>query len=202
MDRRTYEYLLGVYLGDGTPYNKYGIKITTAEDGYRDVLMKLMQSLEPRLGRGKETCHRIYAGLAKNPCDHMFVPFKKNFYWLHLPKLKHPEEFVAGVFDTDGSIRKRKWTKKDTYEIMIYQKRRENLIKIAKIMEPLLIYPALRRVGTKDKVMFYLDITHPTQMKIFAKQIPSRHPRKKTILRECENYGPYYAAKHRDCQTG
>lgn len=187
LPRKDYEYLLGAYLGDGTPYYKYGIKMTTAEDDYRDVLLEIMQPLRPRLGQGKDTCHRILAGNQKNPCGHLFIPYKKDFFWQRLPKLKYPEHFIAGIFDTDGSFPQR-IKRKFNAEVLISQKRKENLELLIPILEKMWIYPAIWRSGRRVYPIHLLGITHWTQVRIFANRIPSRHPRKAALLKEAKNY--------------
>jgi len=187
LKRRDYEYLLGAYLGDGTPYHKYGIKMTTAEDDYRDVLMGIMKPLSPREGQGRETCHRIYAGKKDNPCGKWFIPYKAKGVWQDFPKLEYPADFIAGIFDADGSMAQRS---KRMYnaEIIIYQKHRSNLEGLIPILEKMWIFPALYKSGSREYPMHSLHISHWTQARIFANRIPSRHPRKSKFLKMAKSF--------------
>ena len=184
LKRQDYEYLLGAYLGDGTPYGRYGIKMTTVEDDYRDVLLDVMSPLSPRVGLGKDTYHRIYAGVKENPCAQLFVPYKKSGVW-NLPKIEYPEELIAGIFDTDGSMAQRKGRSWNA-EIIIYQRHRANLELLIPFLEDMCIFPAL--YGNKSSEMHSLHIMHWTQARIFAVRIPSRHPRKKEFLEKAKSF--------------
>jgi len=193
LDRKTYEYLLGVYLGDGNPYNKNGIRITVGKSvkEYAELIAKMLSPYDTRIvkendKRNNSYCYRVisYDKELKN----IFVKYKSSYQsgskW-SLPELKHPEELIAGVFDSDGSTRKRSRATTQSFEIVIYQKPKENLELLLPIMEDLFLYPTLRH--DKSNGINTLNISHHTQVKIFNRQIPSKHPKKRKIIAQVES---------------
>jgi len=195
ISRRDYEYLLGVYLGDGTKLNKgNGINIAVG----RKVLsyaIDLSLLLEPY---GGHIYHDYYAGAKhyhkycyrvkatdKNFFPDHFVRYKENGVWT-LPKLSHPNEFLAGVFDTDGTVRKkgigqRATNPNNATEVVIYQKHQENLELLVPLFDDLDLF-TVPKLHDEKSGMWLVRFSHWTQIKIFSRHIPSRHPLKSQTL--------------------
>ena len=183
LTRQDYEYLLGAYLGDGNKYNNFGIRYTVShkDSDYADVLMELLKPHNPisKIEKSdKYTVFRIVCGWEKTPLNQWFHPYMEDGFW-NLPEIRYPGHFLAGLYDTDGSARKRKNFKTATHEIVLYSTHRENLELLLDLHAQVDLYPTLAR---HDKKMWILRITHWTQTKIFEKNVPLRHPRKRAIV--------------------
>ena len=189
ISRKAYEYLLGVYLGDGTPYNKTGIKLTVgkADPEYADLLMSILRPYNPRMRMEytKDKSSYYYRIFACHPELVKYIrkyksPYSEKSLW-SFPNLLFPEELIAGVFDTDGSTRSRKRaTGKWVFEIVIYQRQSQNLKLLLPYFEKLFLYPTYR--FEKSNNMSTLNLSHITQAKIFFRQVPIKHPRKRKII--------------------
>ena len=102
-----------------------------------------------------------------------------------IPALKYPEELLAGLFDTDGCVRRRRkdGTTSVTREVLLYSRFPANLAIAAKLLVVFNIFPTLMHHHTTPTyVMHSLTISHWTQMMIFARSIPLRHQRKRELL--------------------
>jgi len=192
MNIKDYNYLLGVYLGDGTYYNDYGIKLTVSlrDKDYNDLLVEILEdnNYNPRIFEDKNNgCYRITVGDKNNNLAELFCKYKTNRQkdkynngkWIiNLKDFDYPEEIIAGIVDTDGSIRYRKKCKKSSHEIVIYQKHKSNLDLLIQQFNKLFLYPSIMKHRNGKYEMNVLSISHWTQVEIFKRNIPIKHPRK------------------------
>ena len=198
MTKRDMDYLVGAYLGDGTYYNKYGIRFTVAgsDEDYADVLMDLLKDYHPIKTKEKTGVIRVVAGNKEKPLAHYFCCKKtnrqqdksKNGVWGDISSVRHFDELIAGLIDTDGSVRDRgAWKqnyKKNIREITFSQRHKSNIDKVIPIMEELYLYPSVgKKMTYKDgRELYSISIAHWTQVEIFKRMVKLRHPRKAKIL--------------------
>lgn len=201
ISRQSYEYLLGVFLGDGSTYSKNGICITVGKDvySYARYISNLLSPYQAYIHKDfysgkkqKAYCYRVRAS-DKNFFPEYFSQYKNNGLWT-LPRLQNPAYLLAGIFDSDGSIRQRHRKQNPSpkfspTEIIIYQKNKENLELILPLFDELNIFPTLRN-HTLEPPHWVLALSNWTQVEIFKRYIPSQHPRKSMILQKAGDPRP------------
>ena len=181
ISRKDYEYLLGVFLGDGTYLGKDGISICVGlqDSSFVDVIQ---QCIKDAFEYNASVC-KMPSCFIINLCSqwilhNYFEGMKKDYFWF-VPKLEFPEEFLAGCFDTDGCIS----LQKKRAEIIFAQKREPNVLLVSQLLQKL----GFNRLGIHSYPrngfpITILELSCFEMFKKFSEIIKIRHPRKKDIL--------------------
>jgi hypothetical protein len=176
INQKLFEYLLGVIQGDGWATNGIvGIVIGGKDKDYADYLLGMIESatgIKPSL-YPENSYYRIF--IRSVNFFELIKRYKQNGFW-KIPKLQYPQEWIAGIYDTDSSVRRRK----NSLEITLHQKRKQNLVHAKLILDSLGIKGKIYKVQTNG--MYYLNISNKENSIPFAKLIPLKHPRKARIL--------------------
>lgn len=192
------EYLIGVVQGDGCiTYNYYNAKrypsgisiaIGYQDECYCQELQRIIHQAFP------DQSIKIYKEKVIRLCffnskiARYFAQFKQNGHW-SIPKLYHPEYYIAGLWDTDGYVgnSKRK-------ALCLSIKKSGNLTPIKGILTSL----GFHRVKIKEQhYKNYLGEFDTELIRLhskananqFIEKIPLQHPRKKIELeKKCQDF--------------
>jgi intein/homing endonuclease len=192
-ERWQFEYLLGVIHGDGYVrcYGRSGniyIPVSMRDGGYKDILKKIFEGaygIEP-LELIHNNCYYLKVNSIKIVEE--FLKYKSKGKWI-IPKLDYPNEYLAGLWDTDGCIFYRSHQYGNTYHILrgieLRQKSNDNLKLLIPILKSLGFNPSLRTYTYENQLgAFSMDVLRIpcSEFALFKSIIPLQHPRKKVVL--------------------
>lgn len=172
-DRAGFEYLIGVLHGDGCVIgNRFEIAVGFDDEKYCDELMKIIKKTT---GLSAKKYRNKYAGcfytqvFSANLADKL-KGYKDKKKWT-IPDLEYPEEYLAGLFDTDGYITS--WG-----GLAIAQKDLGNLENIVLLFEKVGIPCTLRKYVRTNGYKTEVISIRKRLLKEFSENIPIKHPRK------------------------
>lgn len=209
-EQRLYEYLLGVIHGDGCVTCDKSLRVikiivSASDKKYKDVLKRIIEE-----AYGYQPREHMYNG-----CYHLkihpkkivaqFLGCKVDGRWI-IPKLHHPAEYLAGLWDTDGYFRfcvgkYKNRTKQGTIRtgtcarrrIEICQKSNGNLRQTIPILKSLGLSPRIghyfntTKLGTFERDVLIIPSSDYAR---FQSVIPIKHPRKIVVLKKIVRYKP------------
>lgn len=193
--REQFEYLLGVIHGDGCVRccrrsGSIYVPISMKDSSYKDTLKKIFEDaygLKP-LELIHNNCYYLVVNSIKIAEE--FLKYKSEGRWI-IPKLDYPNEYLAGLWDTDGRIyyqeRKLGTTTFAERRICLYQKAGGNLRSIISILKNLGFDFSLKTYAYKNKLgTFKTDVLRilASHYHFFASMIPIKHPRKAIALQK------------------
>jgi len=199
-ERKQFEYLLGVIHGDG--FVRYGktceiaIPVSTSDEEYKNVLKRTFEEAYGYTPHERMHNGCWYLEVHPKKIVEQFRGCKTDGRWI-IPKLLHPGEYLAGLWDTDGYFCFRMGVYKKTKrgktlagiciqrKIELRQKSNGNLKLILPILRSLGFNPWMRSYTYTNKLgSFKSDvlIILPSNYGLFKLTIPIRHPRKIAIL--------------------
>ena len=179
LHQREFSYLLGVIHGDGYINNKpymghLTIHVCKRDLAYAYTLLNLAHSLgwkSAKLNKGKNG-GKLFTYCSKNLTEYL-VRFKRNRLWYFPEKPGNLLHYIAGLVDTDGSIRKRGLL------VRIGQRNNGNLAKIT---------PFLDELGMSYTFSTWRNNANEISIKGAQSCVPfltaMRHSRKLEILKE------------------
>jgi len=176
-------YLLGVIHGDGSIASRsISITVGGGDSDYLDVLVGITSSLglNPKLYRAANGCHRLDVNGQRLRDE--IAPFKSKGRWRWPSSLNIPH-YLAGVFDTDGSVS----SSVKNIQIVLILKRGGNLKRLAKMINGL----GIGRIEARDtrgslRGAEYLTetirLSGKDRIEDFSRAVELRHPKKKAKL--------------------
>jgi DNA-binding transcriptional ArsR family regulator len=179
LHRKEFSYFLGVIHGDGYINDKPNtgnitVHVCAKDHSYADTLLSLAHSIgwkSAKLNKGKNG-GKLFTYCSKNLTEYL-VRFKRNRLWYFPEKPGNLLHYIAGLVDTDGSIRKRGLL------VRIGQRNNGNLAKII---------PFLDELGMLYTFSTWRNNTNEISIKGAQYCVPfltaMRHPRKLEILKE------------------
>jgi len=190
-DEALFDYLAGVVCGDGWVHlvesggggrSRVSIAVGFKDADYVDVLSKVVEQVFgfPPTVQENRKARAMYVNLCGVEAAQLFAPIKKPEGWA-LGGIQHPEEFLAGLCDTDGG-----WPKKrgrDTRRSFnITQKTNGNLERTLPLWEAVDITPGIRHYTSK-KTGYQRSILRVSVGDIdrFKAVVPLRHPKKAVV---------------------
>jgi hypothetical protein len=202
-ERKQFEYLLGVIHGDGYVkcYHRNGvilIPIALQDEGYKNALKLIFEQAYGYVPQEFLHNNCFYLRVCSLKIAEGFVKYKNNGRWL-IPELGYPEEYLAGLWDTDGSVQFRRRTYKRGnrvgYTVSRYigleQKSNGNLKLVVPILKSLNFNSSLRTYIYENKFgVFKKDVIRilSSDFASFKSIIPLKHPRKIAALEKVVGY--------------
>jgi len=147
MATKEFEYPLGVIHGDGhVSHERKGITITVSlkDENYKDLLKRMfVEAFGCELHEYRQV-GGYHLSTWKLEATRHFLGLKHFGHWI-IPKLEHPEEYLAGLFDTDGHVGLRFWRGTTIMGIKLCQKPNGNLKKVMPMRQALGLNSLMRR---------------------------------------------------------
>ena len=202
-ERKQFEYLLGVIHGDG--YVKCRrrsgiilIPIALRDEAYKNALKLIFERAYGYMPQEFLHNNCFYLQVCSVKIAEEFVRYKNDGRWL-LPELEYPEEYLAGLWDTDGSIQFQMYRYKKGnrvgYTVSRYigleQKSNGNLKLVVPILKSLNFNPSLRTYIYENKLgVFKKDVIRVPSPDFarFKSIIPLKHSRKIIALEKVVGY--------------
>jgi len=208
--RRFFEYLLGVVHGDGyvrTSHNgkSYLLSIAVKCPEYAEVLKRILEKAYDYTPHGRIHNNCLYLEVYPKKIVRSFLDYKAGEKWA-IPELKYPEEYLAGLWDTDGYLyfgfheykNKNNETGKEWSGVAVHRKieLRQKSNGNLKLITHLLLSLGLNPRPVKTYVYknkwgeFEADVLRIPSCDYvrFWSTIPIKHPRKIAILKKIAGY--------------
>lgn len=187
-DRKWFEYLLGVFQGDGClTYNKYkgrrhpsgmSIAVGNQDHEYADRLLSIItsfcRSLRPRIRCDKVLRVNWYnAEMAR-----IFAQYKSAGLWSVPTSLEFPDYYIAGLWDTDGYV---SGSRRNS---LVLQVKASGNLEIPRLILQNMGFDRVRIHEKKytNKLGYFesegIRISSKKLVTLFGKLIPLQHPRK------------------------
>jgi len=198
-NERLFEYLIGVIQGDGTVgtnTNRVRIFVNSKEEEYIKIIENVIYEVfkvTPNTINSNPGLKEIY--IRSEEIRNLMRNYKNSSdsTWNLAHELKYPEEWLAGIWDTDGNINYRDnrgleliFTQKANGNMRFVE---ENLNKL-KIIQYGISETEDLRWKKKTKIK-YLRIWYKYSEK-FANKIPIKHPKKKAQIEKALEIGKFF----------
>lgn len=187
MATNEFEYPLGVIHGDGhISHERKGITITVSlkDENYKDLLKRMfVEAFGCELHEYRQV-GGYHLSTWKLEATKHFLCLKHVGHWI-IPKLEHPEEYLAGLFDTDGHVGLRFWRGTTIMRIKLCQKPNGNLV--MPMLQALGLNPLMRRYKCGRHSQDIISI-RTCEFELFAEKVPLEHPRKVAMLKKILEY--------------
>jgi len=172
MDRKAFEYTVGVVLGDGSVDRAVRVAVGLQDENFVPILRQFFQrgvGVDPGVLRNEEA-RSLSVNLSFKAAGDLYRSFKHGPSWI-LEDVRHPAMVLAGLCDTDGGWEKKKGRR---VAFCITQKNNGNLEKSLPLWYQVGLNPSIRYYAPDRAV---LRIPSP-QRERFLDVVSLQHPRK------------------------
>lgn len=201
-EQRQFEYLLGVVHGDGYVkcHQRKGvvlIPVALQDESYKNVLKQIFEQAYGYVPQEYLHNNCFYLQVCSIKIAEQFAKYKNHGRWI-TPELECPREYLAGLWDTDGSVqfrapncRKGNHVRTTVRSIALEQKSNGNLELVMPILKSLNFSPSLRtytyenEFGTFEKDVIRIP---SSDFALFKSTIPLKHTRKIAALEKIVEY--------------
>jgi len=172
LDRRSFEYTVGVVLGDGNVGRAVRVAVGLQDEPFIPVLRQVFLQgvgVDPGVQRN-DVARSFSVNLSFKAAGDLYRQFKRGALW-DLAAVLHPEMVLAGLCDTDGGWEHKKGRR---VAFCITQKDNGNLEKSLPLWAQIGIKPTIRYYAPNRAVLR----VPAGQREHFCQAVPLQHPRK------------------------
>ena len=198
---KDFEYLIGVLHGNGYLRKNIGeFSTMCAEEDYAKELVRTWKNTFgtdiPIYTNVRKDTKGVVVSVQKQKYLQNFVGFKTDGYW-KIPKLIYPKDYIAALYDTDGTVGFKKYKSREGIGfspfVSISQCKKENLDLIVPILAKLGFnkphvltikskYPIKSKYAGNLYLVYAISFQSWFNVKLFYDTIPLRHNNKQSRL--------------------